>query len=188
MSQRRAIFLDRDGVINVNRSDYVKSWDEFVFLPRTFEALRRIAPSDFVIVVTTNQAAIARGLTTDAIVREINARMIAAVRTAGGRIDAVYFCAHHPDEKCACRKPEPGMFHFAARDFDLDLTRSILVGDAWTDISAAHTIGAQAILVLTGRGHDQYAKMLKDNISGYNVVDDLLSAVEWIAQQEKISW
>ncbi|MBI5035630.1 MAG: D-glycero-beta-D-manno-heptose 1,7-bisphosphate 7-phosphatase [Chloroflexi bacterium] len=186
MSQRRAIFLDRDGVINVNRSDYVKSWDEFIFLPRTFEALRRIAPSDFVIVVTTNQAAIARGLTTEATVRDIHARMIAAVQTAEGRIDAVYFCAHHPDEKCACRKPEPGMFHFAADDFDLDLTQSFVVGDAWSDISAAQTIGAQPILVLTGRGQEQHAQMLKENRTGFCVVDDLLSAVEWIAQQEKI--
>ena len=187
MSPRRAIFLDRDGVVNVNRSDYVKSWNEFIFLPRTFEALRRIASTDFVIIVTTNQAAIARGLVTEATVRDIHARMIAQVQTAGGRIDAVYFCAHHPDQKCACRKPQPGMFQFAARDFDLDLTQSIVVGDAWSDISAAQTIGAQAILVLTGRGQEQHAQMLKENRTDFQVADDLLSAVEWIAQQEKIS-
>ncbi len=187
MSPRRAIFLDRDGVINVNRSDYVKSWNEFVFLPRTFEALRKLASTDFVIVVTTNQAAIARGLTTEAIVRDIHARMITCVQAEGGRIDAVYFCAHHPDDQCICRKPRPGLYQFAARDFDLDLTQSIVIGDARMDILAAQTIGAQPILVLSGLGREQHAQMMKDNRSGFQVVDDLLSAVEWIERREKIS-
>jgi D-glycero-D-manno-heptose 1,7-bisphosphate phosphatase len=181
---RRAIFLDRDGVINVNRIDHVKSWDEFVFLPNVLTALQQLAPSDFRVVVTTNQAAIARGLVAEDTVRRIHARMIAEVKRAGGRIDAVYFCPHHPDEKCGCRKPQPGLFVRAARDLDIDLTRSLVVGDAFSDIAAARAIGARPILVLTGRGRAQRAEMVANDHTGYEIVDDLLGAVEWILHEE----
>ena len=187
MSQRRAVFLDRDGVINANRPDHVKTWDEFVFLPHSLDAMRRLAASDFVIVVTTNQAAIARGLVAEATVRDIHVRMLAAVRTAGGRIDAVYYCAHHPDVLCNCRKPQPGLFLRAARDLNIDVSQSFVIGDASSDIIAAQTIGAHPILVLTGRGQEYRAQMIKDQRSGFQIADDLLEAIEWIAQQEKIA-
>lgn len=186
MSQRRAVFLDRDGVINVNRSDHVKSWDEFVFLPRVFEALRQLAASPFAIVVTTNQAAIARGLTTEAVVRDIHRQMLETIHQNGGRIDAVCYCPHHPDAQCDCRKPQPGMYLRAAQEFDLDLAHSIVVGDALADLQAAHAIGAQAILVLTGRGQEYHAEMLAQNLQA-TVVNDLADAVEWIERAEKFS-
>ena len=181
---RRAIFLDRDGVINVNRPDHVKSWDEFVFLPNSLEALRRIVASDFLVIVTTNQAAIARGLVEEATVRDINARMVVEVERAGGRIDAVYYCPHLPEEKCKCRKPQPGLYLQAAREFGIDLARSLVVGDAFADVAAALAIGAKPILVLTGRGQEQHAHMAANKHSGYEVADDLLAVVEWIAREE----
>ena len=185
--QHRAIFLDRDGVINVNRPDHVKSWDEFVFLPNALAALRRLAASDFRVIVTTNQAAIARGMIAEEVARAIHMRMIAEVERAGGRIDAVYYCPHHPDDKCGCRKPQPGMFVQAARDYDIDLTRSFVVGDAFSDVAAALAIGACPILVMTGRGRDQHAGMIVANHTGHQVADDLLGAVEWILRNEGIS-
>ncbi len=184
---RRAIFLDRDGVINANRPDHVKNWDEFIFLPRVFAALQKIAASDFLVIVTTNQAAIARGLTTEASVREIHARMIAQVGAAGGRIDAVYYCPHHPKDACDCRKPRPGLYQQAAQAFEIDLGHSLVVGDAFADVAAALAIGAQPILVLTGRGAEQHAEMQAKQYFGYAVVDDLLSAVEWIWRSEGIA-
>lgn len=186
-ARRRAIFLDRDGVINVNRPDYVKSWDEFVFLPRALDALKRLALSEFVIVVTTNQSVIARGMASAATVRDIHARMVAEVRRAGGRIDAVYYCPHLPGDKCDCRKPQPGLYRRAARDGNLDLPRSIVIGDAFTDVAAALAISARPILVLTGRGQTQHAEMVRHNHSGYHVADDLWSAVDWIAREEGIA-
>lgn len=177
---QRAIFLDRDGVINVNRPDHVKSWDEFVFLPNALTALAQLAASDFLVIVTTNQSAIARGLVTAATVRAIHARMIAEVTRAGGRVDAVYFCPHHPDDKCACRKPQPGLFLQAARDFAIDFARSYVIGDAFSDVAAALAIGARPILVLTGRGRTQYAEMVANNHAQHRIADDLLGAVEWI--------
>jgi D-glycero-D-manno-heptose 1,7-bisphosphate phosphatase len=179
----RAIFLDRDGVINVNRSDYVKSWDEFDFLPNALTALRILAASDFRVIVTTNQAAIARGLVTEETVRAIHAQMIAQVEGAGGRIDAVYFCPHHPDDKCGCRKPQPGLFVQAARDFEIDLARSFVVGDAFSDVAAALAIGAQPILVMTGRGREQHVEMIANNHAGHQIADDLRGAVEWILRE-----
>jgi D-glycero-D-manno-heptose 1,7-bisphosphate phosphatase len=181
---RRAIFLDRDGVINVNRPDHVKSWDEFVFLPNALTALQKLAASDFRVIVMTNQAAIARGLVAEETVREIHAHMIAAVERAGGRIDAVYYCPHHPDDKCGCRKPQPGLFVQAARDFEIDLRRSFVIGDAFSDIAAALAIGAQPILVMTGRGREQHVNMRANNHTGYPIADDLLGAVEWILRKE----
>lgn len=183
--RRRAVFLDRDGVINVNRPDHVKSWDEFVFLPNALAALARLAASDFLVIVTTNQSAIARGLVTEETVRAIHTRMIADVARAGGRIDAVYFCPHHPDDKCACRKPQPGLFLQAARDFAIDFTRSFVIGDAFSDVAAALAIGAQPILVLTGRGRAQYAEMLANNHTNHRIADDLRGAVEWILMEDK---
>ena len=181
---RHAIFLDRDGVINANRPDHVKSWDEFVFLPNALAALRKLTASDFRVIVTTNQAAIARGLVAEETVRDIHTRMIAAVERAGGRIDAVYFCPHHPDDKCGCRNPQPGLFVQAARDSDIDLARSFVIGDAFSDVAAALAIGAQPILVLTGRGRAQHAEMIANNHTGYQVAEDLLGAVEWILSAE----
>lgn len=185
LMSRRAIFLDRDGVINVNRPDHVKSWDEFVFLPNALTALAKLAASDFLVIVTTNQSAIARGLVTEETVRAIHARMIADVTRAGGRIDAVYFCPHHPDDKCACRKPQPGLFLQAARDFAIDFARSFVIGDAFSDVAAALAIGAQPILVLTGRGRAQYAEMIANNHTNHRIADDLLGAVEWILTNDE---
>lgn len=182
MSSRRAIFLDRDGVINANRADHVKSWDEFVFLPGVLDALRQLATRDFVLVVTTNQAAIGRGLMSEATLRDIHAQMSDAIARAGGRLDAIYFCPHRPEDLCACRKPQPGMYLAAARQFGIDPARSYVIGDAQADVDAARAIGAQGILVLTGRGSEQFAQMTARN--DYIVVADLACAVEWIEQRE----
>jgi D-glycero-D-manno-heptose 1,7-bisphosphate phosphatase len=187
VTQRRAIFLDRDGVINANRPDHVKSWEEFVFLPGAFEALKRIAATDFAILVTTNQAAIARGLTTDSAVREIHERMAGEVARVGGRIDAVYYCPHRPDENCDCRKPRPGLFTRGAREWNVDLVHSYVVGDAMADIIVAEAIGAAAILVLTGRGKEQHAVLMANHHSGFHVADDLMEAVRWIWQKENLA-
>lgn len=186
MPKRRALFLDRDGVINANRPDHVKDWDEFVFLSRTLDALRKVAASDFLVIVTTNQSAINRGLMDDETIREIHARMARSIERAGGRIDAVYYCPHRPEENCDCRKPKPGLYLQAADHWDIDLARSYVVGDALVDVQAAHAIGSTPILVLTGRGQEQQEKLIKNAHSDYQVVDDLMHAVEWIWQREKI--
>jgi D-glycero-D-manno-heptose 1,7-bisphosphate phosphatase len=177
---RPAIFLDRDGVINENRPDHVKSWEEFAFLPGALEALRALAGLGWPVIVISNQAIINRGLATRQTVDEINARMTAAIRDAGGRIDGVFYCPHRTDDGCDCRKPRPGLLFKAAADHGLDLARSFLVGDAESDVLAAQAAGCQAILVLTGRGAEQLACLQTHGVDGFYVADDLAAAVKWI--------
>ncbi len=177
---RAAVFLDRDGVINENSSDYVTSWQEFIFLPQVFEPLKRLAQSDLVIVVVTNQSAVNRGFMDRAALEEIHARMVGEVARRGGRIDAVFYCPHRPDEGCDCRKPRLGLFLRAAKEYKLDLTRSYMVGDTLTDIEAGLAVGCKSFLVLTGRGQDQLAKLRASQLTGYRVVADLSEAVAWI--------
>jgi D-glycero-D-manno-heptose 1,7-bisphosphate phosphatase len=178
-----AIFIDRDGVINANRPDYVKSWAEFEFLPGSREALVGLSGLGWPVVVISNQSAIGRGLVSAETVAEINARMVAEIEQAGGRVDGVYICPHHPDEGCVCRKPRPGLLMDAALELGLDLGCSYLVGDAESDILAALAVGVQPVLVLSGRGRVQLPRLAGWE-GMFQVVEDLTEAVEWIMSRE----
>lgn len=147
----QAILLDRDGVINRERADYVKSWEEFELLPNALYALGRLSALGIPIIVITNQSAIGRGLVSSATVDTIHSRLQQLVRASGGHIDAFYICPHHPQDNCACRKPKPGLFLQAAADFDLDLAACLIVGDSLTDYQAAEAVGCPTILVASGR-------------------------------------
>ena len=186
-SGRPAIFLDRDGVINQNRPDHVKSWSEFVFEANVLPAMARLASLHLPIVVITNQACIGRGLVEREVVEDIHRRMVAAVIKAGGHIDHVLYCPHRPSEDCACRKPKPGMLLEAAHRLNLDLSRSFLVGDAITDLQAGRAVGCKTILVQSGRGAQQWATLQQgghpDDIV-FNVAEGLGAAAHWITQQQ----
>ena len=182
-AMQTAIFLDRDGVINRNRADHVKSWTEFEFLPGALRALQMLAQLEWPLVVISNQAAIGRGLVSYQTVDEIHHRMALMVEKVGGRIDEVLYCPHRPEEMCICRKPNPGMLLHAAQDMDLDLTHSFLVGDALTDITAAMSVGAQPVLVKTGRGDEQLARYGAESFGGVYIAGDLLDAAGWIIQR-----
>ncbi len=177
---RPAVFLDRDGVIGENRDDYVKSWDEFAFLPGVFAPLRRLAQSPFAVVVISNQSVVGRGLTPAAAVEEIHRRMVAEIALQGGRVDGLYYCPHRPDEGCDCRKPLPGLLWRAAAQLELDLPRSFMIGDARSDVEAALNAGCQPVLVLTGRGREQLADLPPDVRSRCPVLPDLAAAVDYV--------
>jgi D-glycero-D-manno-heptose 1,7-bisphosphate phosphatase len=145
---RGAVFLDRDGVINVDRRDYVKSWAEFKFLPQVFEALKVLRKNNLRVVVVSNQSAIGRGLMSMSTLREIHKKMLRAIEKRGGRIEAIYFCPHRPDEKCNCRKPKPGLVLRAKRDLKIDLSRSYLVGDSRKDVELARSVKVRCVRVL----------------------------------------
>lgn len=179
---RQAIFLDRDGVICVNRLGYVKSWDEFEFLPGSLDALRQLAELGLVVVVVSNQSAIGRGLMNAAQVEDINNRMNIEVVRAGGRIDGIYICPHHPEDQCDCRKPKPGMVLQAADDLSLSLKNSYLVGDAQSDVQAAKAAGVKPILVLTGRGRSHLSKI--EAVDGrITIKKDLAEVVTWLKEK-----
>jgi len=176
----RTVFLDRDGVINRNRPDHVKSWAEFEFLPGALDALAELRRRGYRTIVVTNQAGINRGLLTKEAVEEIDNRMIEEVARRGGCIEAVLYCPHRPEEACGCRKPRPGLLLRAQQEFGVDLGRAHLIGDYWTDIAAAVAVGCEPILVLTGRGREA-CRLLGGR---YPVVRDLRAAVNWILQRE----
>jgi D-glycero-D-manno-heptose 1,7-bisphosphate phosphatase len=179
-----AVFLDRDGVINENRVDYVKGWEEFVFLPNVFEPLQQLAQNGLFIIVVTNQSAINRGLVAPETVEAINRQMCEVVSRNGGRIDAILTCPHRPDEHCHCRKPEPGLLLQAAERFALDLPHCYVIGDALGDIAAGLAVGCRSILVLTGKGREQLPRLVEEGYSGYHVVADLTEAVKLILDMQ----
>jgi D-glycero-D-manno-heptose 1,7-bisphosphate phosphatase len=176
---RSAVFLDRDGVINENRSDYVRCWEQLKFIDGVLPALKRLADREIMVIVVTNQSVIGRGLLSETDARAINLRLADEVILYGGRLTGIYVCPHHPDAHCSCRKPAPGMLLQAASDWEIDLSRSYLVGDALTDIEAARAVGSQGILVKTGRGMDQEALLSRQSWT-CPVVADLAAAVDWI--------
>ena len=147
------IFLDRDGVIIANRASYVRSWADVEFLPGALHALVSLRRLRAKIVVVTNQSAVGRGLISMEQAQDINRRVIAEISRAGGRIDGAYICPHAPALGCDCRKPEPGLLLKAAQELSIDLSKSLIIGDALSDIAAGKNAGLrQAILVRSGRG------------------------------------
>jgi D-glycero-D-manno-heptose 1,7-bisphosphate phosphatase len=175
---RPAIFLDRDGVLIENRDEYILSWDDVEIFPEALAALAKASSSPYKIVIITNQSAIGRGLLTLSKAEEINKQLLKKVKAAGGRIDGIFMCPHTPDVGCTCRKPQPGLLFQAAQDLSLDLSRSILIGDALSDISAGQSAGIpQTILVKTGRGKSQALKSEANHLKPFLVYETLADAL-----------
>ncbi len=151
-----AIFLDRDGVLIENNPNYVRSWEDVFIFPQALAALARIFAAPYKIVLVTNQSAVGRGLISLEQAWDINTQLVKVIEQAGGRIDGTFMCPHAPEEQCTCRKPQPGLLLQAARELSLDLSRSILIGDALSDIQAGQAAGVfKTVLVRTGRGSTQ---------------------------------
>ena len=142
--KRPAVFLDRDGVLNYNRSDYIKSPDELVMIPESAAAVGRLCAAGWPVFLISNQAGIARGVMT-ADLDAVTGRLVRTLAEAGGALDAVYYCRHHPDAGCDCRKPRPGMLLRAAEEHGLDLKQSFFIGDNPTrDVQAGAAAGRRA--------------------------------------------
>jgi D-glycero-D-manno-heptose 1,7-bisphosphate phosphatase len=142
-----AIFIDRDGVINCRRAgDYVLGWSQFAFMPDIFKALRELSNLRLPMIVISNQSAVGRGLLTSTTLQDITTHMQRTLLDFGICLSAVYFCTHSPEEHCLCRKPKPGLLQAAAADFDINLSRSIFIGDSDIDIQAALAVGCQPVL------------------------------------------
>jgi histidinol-phosphate phosphatase family protein len=150
---RPGLFLDRDGVIN-EECEYLHDPKDLVVLAGVPEAIAAINRRDIPVVVVTNQSGIGRGMYGAAAYHAVNRAIEGLFALAGAHIDAWYFCPHLPDADCACRKPRPGMLRAAAKDLDLDLPGSVLVGDKVSDLEAARAVGARTVLVRTGYGRE----------------------------------
>ena len=154
----RMIVLDRDGVINHDSEQFIKSPDEWRPIPGSLEAIARLNRAGYRVVVATNQSGVGRGLLDFATLNAIHDKMHRALTLAGGRIDAVFYCPHTADARCDCRKPKPGMLVEIGRRFNIELTGVPCIGDGLRDLQAAEAVGAQPMLVLTGKGE----KTLRD--------------------------
>jgi D-glycero-D-manno-heptose 1,7-bisphosphate phosphatase len=148
--QRRLVILDRDGVLNEDSSDYVKSPAEWRALPGSLDAVADLYRAGFDVVVVTNQSGIGRGLFSPADLEAIHAAMIDAVRARGGRLAGIYYCPHRPDEGCLCRKPATGLLEQVSQDFGRPLSGVPFIGDKLSDVLAAEAVGARAMCVATG--------------------------------------
>ena len=178
MTRQPAVFLDRDGVIIENRERYVRAWADVAFLPGALAALARLSRRPLAVVIVTNQSAVGRGLLSAAEAEAINAGLLAAIRAAGVRVDAVYLCPHTDADGVDCRKPAPVLLRRAAADLDLDLPRSVLIGDALSDLAAGRAAGVGRVaLVRTGRGVEQEHLAAGQPLDVFDNLADALAAL-----------
>lgn len=176
----KLIILDRDGVINEDSDEYIKSAEEFVPIPGSLEAIARLNHTGYTVVIASNQSGLARGYFNMEALNQMHEKLNRMLNAYGGRIDALFFCPHGPDDQCRCRKPLPGLFEQIAQRLDVSLAGVLSVGDSRRDIEAAEAVGAQPILVRTGKGQRTVDKLgdriqipVYDNLAGF--VDQLLS-------------
>ncbi|MGH8529949.1 MAG: D-glycero-beta-D-manno-heptose 1,7-bisphosphate 7-phosphatase [Nevskiales bacterium] len=155
----KLVILDRDGVINQDSPDYIKSPAEWLPIPGSLEAIARLNHAGWRVLVASNQSGMARGLFTLDTLFAIHDKMQRLCAELGGRIDGVFYCPHGPDENCDCRKPAPGLYKDIARRLQLDLKNVPVVGDSLRDLEAAQAAGAQPVLVQTGNGAETARKL-----------------------------
>ncbi|MCC6696087.1 MAG: HAD family hydrolase [Candidatus Hydrogenedentes bacterium] len=176
--RRPALFLDRDGTINGDRPDYVKSLAEFHFLPGAFAAMKRLAALDLPLIVVTNQSQIGQGITPEHVIREINDYLVREIEAHGGRITDIYVCPHAPWEGCGCRKPKPGLLLRASEEHHIDLSRSYMVGDRVSDVAAAMAAGCRCVFISPGMSPPAEVVSMNPEV----IVRDLGEASEYLEQ------
>ena len=172
----KLIILDRDGVINEDSDDYIKSPEEWIPISGSLEAIACLTRAGYRIVVATNQSGVARGLFDLETLQRIHDKMCGDVTAAGGDIAAIFYCPHGPDDGCACRKPRPGLLRDIGARFAIDLSGVPTVGDSLRDIQAAQAVGARPILVRTGKGKNTVRR--GDGLAGIEIYADLAAVVD----------
>jgi D-glycero-D-manno-heptose 1,7-bisphosphate phosphatase len=188
MSAIKLVILDRDGTVNADSDDYIKSPEEWHPLPGALESIARLNHAGWHVVLATNQSGLGRGLFDMATLNAIHLKMNRALATLGGRVDAVFFCPHTPQDQCGCRKPLPGLFQQIGERFGLDLKGVPAVGDSLRDLQAAASAGCEPHLVLTGKGQALrgLAQLPPDTPAGTVVHEDLAGFADyWIARDAR---
>ena len=177
----KVVFLDRDGVINLDSSDYITSWSEFKFIPRSIEAIKALTFKGFNVIVITNQSVINRNMVSGKGLEHIHASMKNEVKSKGGLIKDIFFCPHIPEDNCDCRKPKPGLIFQAQKAYSIDLKDAVMVGDSAKDIECARNAGCgKAVLVKTGNGAKAEKTLSEKKIYPDYIAQDLYEAVQWI--------
>jgi D-glycero-D-manno-heptose 1,7-bisphosphate phosphatase len=178
---KKVVFLDRDGTINVDSADYIKSRSEFEFIPGSIQAIRDLTHNGYTVIIITNQSALARKLVSPEELDAMHAMMCCEVASAGGDITDIFFCPHLPDDGCECRKPAPGLIDQASQKYDIELADSIMVGDSAKDIACGRNAGCgKTVLVKSGLGRDVEKELMKKSIAADFVAQNLREAAGWI--------
>lgn len=183
----KLVILDRDGVINHESSDFIKSPDEWKPLKGSLEAIARMSQAGYDVVIITNQSGIGRGLFSADMLGQIHARMIEHVQQHGGKIQSILFCPHHPDDGCNCRKPLSGMYDELAKRLSINYHGVFSVGDSLRDLYAAKQAGAQPVLVKTGNGKKSLKQITHDkeaDLDGTLVFDSLADFANALLKEE----
>lgn len=176
------VILDRDGVINHDSTHYIKSPEECVFIPGSIKAIARLCKAQYTVAIATNQSGIARGFFSQETLDVIHYKIIHAIQQAGGHIDSIAYCPHHPDEGCVCRKPLPLLLQQVASKAGMPLSAAYMIGDSWCDMAAALAAGATPLLVRTGNGCKTLQEH-RDDMAFISVFDNLEHAAAWIIEQ-----
>jgi len=187
-----AVFIDRDGTMS-EEVGYVNHLSRFKLLPNTASAIKLLNESEILAVVATNQAGVARGYFEEDMILKVHDYMRAELTKNGAKLDAIYYCPHHPSvgkppykNDCNCRKPKPGMILQAEKELGIDLTKSYMVGDKISDVEFGQKMGLKSVMVLTGYGIGEYEYQRKDwKVQPDFLAKDLLEAVEWIIKDAK---
>ncbi len=176
----KIVLLDRDGIINYDSPYYIKSVDEFIFIPGSVDAIVKLTEAGYRIGVATNQSGVSRGLYDEQTLAAIHHKMLTQVRAVGGNIDAIEYCPHRPEEGCLYRKPNPGMLHALARRMECSLTNVPFVGDKLSDVEAAKAAGAKPVIVVSSGTDQTSLQLLHPEVPMFNslaeYVDSLLAS------------
>ncbi|OGT36083.1 MAG: D-glycero-beta-D-manno-heptose-1,7-bisphosphate 7-phosphatase [Gammaproteobacteria bacterium RIFCSPHIGHO2_12_FULL_37_14] len=171
------IILDRDGVINYDSSEYIKSPAEWLPIPGSLPAIAKLNRAGFRVIIATNQSGIARGFYDIAMLNAIHEKLINELKVCGGHIEEIFFCPHHPQDHCHCRKPNPGLLYQIQAKYSVELAKTFFIGDSLVDVQAARAAGCQPLLVRTGKGLEvlqKHSELLIPNFA------DLAEAVDYV--------
>jgi D-glycero-D-manno-heptose 1,7-bisphosphate phosphatase len=176
----RLVILDRDGVINEDSDDYIKTLDEWVPIPGSIAAIARLSRAGYKIGVATNQSGLARGYFNEITLANMHALLCALVEEEGGQVDTICYCPHGPDAGCHCRKPAPGLLEQISEELQMPIAGAWYVGDTSKDLELGLKMGCKSILVRTGKGRQTEPKLDAATRRAVTVVDDLAAAAERI--------
>jgi len=173
----KVVFLDRDGTISKDSPNHIKSWDEVHFFPNSKKGIKLLNDNGFNIIIITNQSVIARGMVTEKELDYIHNKLTEELEEYGCKIHKIYYCPHHPDDGCNCRKPQPGLLIKAAKENNIDISKSYMVGDRIMDIEVGKKVNCKTIFISSDYG----LKELKNsNTKPDYIAKDLLDAGQWI--------
>ena len=180
---KKILFLDRDGVINIEPEGYITDWSDFEFLPDALDTIKRATDEGYRIIIISNQSAIGRGMCSKETIDGIMSKMVETVEAHGGKIKDIFYCPHTPEDKCKCRKPEPDLFFQAAEKYDIKLTNTWFIGDKLTDVAVAMRVGAKPILISGGKPVPDIS-VTEDDAAA--IVNNLSEAFEYLLSMDKL--